>query len=209
MARSIKDLKLWDNSILARKWNQLVDEVERRTVSVGAGLQLTETGSATIVSVLKKRSGGTAGAAVDVDTCPFDITLTPQASPSTHYDVTLLAGTVNGMVPSGMMSAFDYDPATTAYVKINCGTNGKTVSSATMVVDTSAPTYIQANASGGQSTFDITIAVIKAPGTVMKTLGWCGSVQVTLQEVFLADKVSPAIGEAPYTRWYQWILAAA
>lgn len=207
MARSIKDLKVFDNSTLARKFNALVDEVERRTVNVVSPLYLTETGSATVIQMQRQRGGGGGSSTPAPDYCPFDLVLTPQVLPSTDFDLAVLPGTVNSQVPADLLNVITYDPTTTVFVKIHCLTDGKSVTSSTMVIDASAPSINLSNESEGSASFDICVAVIVA-GTVTKVLGWCGSITVSLEEDFIVDKVSPSVGESPYTRWYRWDIRA-
>jgi len=208
MARSIKDLKVLDNSPLGKNFNRLVDEVERRTVHVVDPLYLTETGSATIVQIKRTAAPGGGGSTPPApDYCPFDIDLTPQALPSTDYDLTIRPGTVNSEVPADILDVITYDPTTTVFAKIVCTTDGKSVTSSAMVVNSTPPAINVANPSEGTATLEICVGVVSA-GVTTKTVGWCGSINVTLEEVFLEDKVSPAVGESPYIRWYKWKITA-
>lgn len=153
------------------------------------------------------RPGHGNGAAAETD-CPFDVTITAQEDPSTLYDIAIRPGTVNSQVPAGLVAGLTaYDPADATYVKIKCQTDGKGVTSSTLEIDTTPPAIIEATASTGSAEFDILIAVLSG-GVAYKTLGWCGSIRATLEQVFLEDKASPAVGESPYTRWYKWKIEA-
>jgi hypothetical protein len=187
--------------------NQVRECIIASELKPSPNTKVRRTTGGTYVAHVQSRGGSSIGGSSTPSSCPFDITLTPQAGPSTHFDLTIAAGTVNSEVPASILSVVDYDPATTIFVKAHCLTDGKSVTSSSIVVDTSAPAINVANASSGTSTLDICIAVVSG-GVVQKTLGWCGSITVTLEEVFLEDKVSPSIGESPYIRWYQWSIIA-
>lgn len=154
-----------------------------------------------------KKSRSVSGGTSEPDVCPFDITITEQADPSTDYDLTIRPGTLNGMLPSGILTPVTYTNGSTVYVKVNCLSDGKSVTSCSIEIDATDPIANVAQASSGLTEFDVLIGAV-INNTVYKTIGWCGSIQARLEQVFLEDKVSPAVGSSPYTRWYQWLIEA-
>lgn len=203
MARSIKDLKIWESSLFARKWNALVDEIERRTLHVVAPLYLDETISGTVLAWKRQRGGGGSGGTPTPATpCPFDMTLTLNGS---DYDLTFYPGTINQYIPSNLLTTFTYTAGSTVFVKIHCTTNGKAVTGASIVVNGTPASPLSIDANAGSSSFDIIIGVI-INNVAYKTIA-CGNISVILQQQFTEDKPSPSVGVSPYIRWYQWVIS--
>lgn len=207
MSRSVKKLRLNDNSGFASKWNDLLEEIERRTLRVVTPLFIKEDNAGTTLSLREIWRHATGGGGGETGPCPFEVTIEKNPDPDPDYSLYIRPGTINSLVPSGILTARTYTAGSLVYVKAGCTTDGKSVTGATITVDGTAPAANVANAGAGAGTLDICLAVVSS-NTVYKTLGWCGSIRVVLAQVFLEDKASPAIGESLYNRWYRWNVGA-
>ena len=136
----------------------------------------------------------------------FDITVTSQALPSVDFDINVRAGTLNSYVPDSLLTPVTYVTGTTIYVKIRALTNGKAVTSASLVCNTTAPAVMQTLSGSGPTAFDVLIGVVFSSSNVVKTWGG-GNIAAALSQQFLEDKASPTAGQSIYNRWYTWTIS--
>lgn len=148
------------------------------------------------------RFGGGGGSSAAVDHCPFDITLTDKVGP--NVDINIRPGTINQLVPTNIFSLIDYDPTTVVYVKVHATTNGKEVTGATIVANTTPSVFIPATSGGGATEFDVLVAILNS-GQIVRVLT-CGNINAVISQTFLEDKPSPTPGTSPFIRWYTWII---
>ncbi len=198
MARSVKNLKLFENTAFSRKWNELLEEIERRTLNVVSPLYMSETAAGSMLSVIRQRGGGGGGAAAAVE--PFTIFLTPQLTPP-NFDITLQPGKLNQAVPSNMFTSAVYVPATTVFIYLTVTTNGKSVTGVTLTSSPGAPPAMTVTANAAPTVFYFLIGIV-ANSTIYQI--WTGNIQANVTVVITEGQAVPVPGTSPFIFWYTW-----
>lgn len=157
--------------------------------------------NSTILRIKPSVSEGGTATAAETGPCPFDMTIVADVTPPS-IDLTFFPGKINEYIPSNLMDTFVLDPTTFYWVKINCTTDGKAITGATIVIDTNPSAILIPEADEAPSTFDYLLGVVNN-GVAQKIIE-CGNITANPVQVFTEDKPDPTVGLSPYIRWWSW-----
>jgi len=117
--------------------------------------------------------------------------------------LTVKAGLVNGVMPLNNMVTLSTVTAGKKYVVINCDTDGKNVTSASLSVVSSLPVPVSASADTAPVTFGVMISAIS--GTeIYKTIP-CGNIIARVSPSIQTDASTYVAGKRNYTQYYNWL----
>jgi hypothetical protein len=154
-----------------------------------------------------RSSGGyslniTAGSAPSAATpSPFDVTLVADST-GANYTATIRPGTVNGILPSNMFSSFSISASATTYFKAVATTDGKQVTSVSIVANDQAPAVQVPVPQALPAGFQVLFAVAKA-GNVFRTLA-SGNIAAAAEFLFTANAANWSPGKPMTENWYHW-----
>lgn len=148
--------------------------------------------------VVDLRPIGGSGASSAIE--PFTIFLTIDEE-NDSGSFTIWPGTINELLPTDMMSTFDYGLGNTLYVKLNVVTNGKAVTAATISPESTPTSPIATLQGSAPTTFGILIGVI-ANNTLFQVR--TGNITASLVEALQEGKAVPSPGLSPYNFYYTW-----
>ncbi len=183
---------------LASWLNRLREEVISSEIKSSPGIKVNRGTQSTTLAI--ESSIGGSSTPVVTGPFPYDMTLTATTPPD--YLLTFYPGKINEYIPSNLLSSFLVSPATTYFVKLACVTDGKQLTSGSIVVDGTPASPLTVDLGAGATAIDITIGVV-IDLVAIKIIS-NGNILATLQQEFLEDKVSPSVGLSPYDRWYIW-----
>jgi hypothetical protein len=184
-------------AITADMMNNIIDSIrECQIQSVVGGVFRRGVGGTTI-TIASGRGGGGAVA----QTCPFDITVTPVTS---GYNVSFLAGTVNGLLPTNMFEPFtNVTTASVNYFYIKCTSDGKLITSTVIEKDTSVRTPQASNIDTAPSLLNILIGYMTTAGQAFKTIP-CNNITAKIYPTIQEDNVTYVGGERNFKQYYNW-----
>lgn len=148
-------------------------------------------------------AGGSAAAAAE-ETCPFDLSISGTGASSF---INVEPGSINSLVPAGIFTPYAYDAtsSTPIYVIVRSSTNGRAVTSSTMVFTTTPALVIETTANAAPATFDVLIGVVVG-AVATKTWG-CGNIQAITSQTSSEDSTTPIAGVSNLIRWFTWVLS--
>lgn len=173
---------------IAERWTEATRKVESIPIN------LTRGPSRVIHSV---DSGGTGN---DI-THPFTSTLDGD-------NVVVQPGTINQLLPSNMFSTLTMGVGNPYYLLLNAGSDGKSVTSATLSLATSLSAPLLPTTSGSAPTaFKVLLAVITGttPNWTLYQIG-LGNITALPKQVLLIPKGSVTPGTEPFDRWWTWAI---
>jgi hypothetical protein len=133
---------------------------------------------------------------------PFDVDLVA-AAPGTS-DATIRPGTINGLVPSGILSVTNLDDTLSYYLILSVTAADGQITGASIAFNTVAPSPIPATIDEPPLTFDYVIGMVVL-GEWFRTIG-NGSLFAAAEEAYRVSKTAPAPGTLPYEIWFTWAL---
>jgi hypothetical protein len=182
--------------ITADMINNIIDSIrECQLQSVVGGVFRRGVGGTTITLQPAKGVGAVA------QTCPFDITATVVTG---GYEVSFLAGTVNGILPTNMFSPLTgVTTASVNYFYILCESDGKLITTAVIEKDTSVRTPQASNIDSAPPELNILIGYMTTAGEVFKTLP-CQNITARIYPTIQEDNVTYVGGERNFKQYYNW-----
>lgn len=191
MGRDLRSLRLYEKDEFSRKWNMLLDELQRRDLTVVPPLIL---------------EGGISGGqrlAIMRDQGTSEITTEPFAIESAIPNLTVYPGLVNGALPTGWDTVFTVSAVGVYYVKLNLTTDGQSITAAALAVDGTAVDPIPVVDGSAPTAFSFLLGVLSS-GTLYQV--HTGNLTFTPSRVFVKEKTGGAgIGESPYDFGYTWL----
>ena len=198
MGRSTRNLRTSDASAFGRKWNELLEEIDRRPVTVVAPLYLSEGASGTTLYVRRQKPGESAAETCDA----FKINLTEVADPA--YTMLLTPGAINQAVPSNILTPIAYNSTTDRYVKLKVTTDGFALTGVTVALESTPTDPISTTVNAAPTSFDILIGVI-SQGVITQVWTDCNML-ATLTLALVESKTIPEPGTSPYNFYYTWVV---
>ena len=186
--------------ITAQMFNNIIDAIRECQINsvVGSGgtvATFKRGPGGTTVSIKSKKTGQ-----VSSQVCPFDVSGVASGS---SLILTVQAGLVNGVMPLNNMVTLSTATAGKKYVVINCDTDGKNVTSASLSVVSSLPVPVSASADTAPVTFGVMISAIS--GTeIYKTIP-CGNIIARVSPSIQTDASTYVAGKRNYTQYYNWL----
>ena len=139
---------------------------------------------------------------------PFDVSFTA-GSDSSHKTATVRPGTLNGLVPTNILTTADLDVTLDYYLILSGVAADGEISSCSLSFSTSAPSPMPVTVGEPPTSFDYVLGMILGDGsacTWYRTIG-NGSLQAIGSEVFRVPKASPSPGTLPYDLYWTWLLS--
>lgn len=183
-----------------QRMNDALAAVHALGVTVGFGLFAWPTPSGVLIEI----DPTVVSTAVTPTKYQWDVEMTPVGDPITSYDFEVWPGLIAGFLPSNMFSSFSVPASGTRYLVATCATDGRTVSSSTLAVETSPPTFATPQVSAAAAELKFTIGVF-VDGVYFNV--WKKNVAVNTREVLREDKSSPGPLELPYISWWGWTVS--
>lgn len=191
--------------------NLLSDAVARCRVLPGVGIKLTETVNGTVISLKPTRSGGGSSAPA-TENRPFDIInmrglgQPDQNGGFSSYRAEVWPGTVANILPSnlfsgGKLTTFTF-PSVLTYWKLKVLTDGRTITSAQILVEPDPPAsqFLVPSAIPAEAEF---LFGASFEGATYRTLG-PSNPQVWINQAVVTDKTQPPPPGIPgVDRWYR------
>jgi len=146
------------------------------------------------------RAGGAGASTVS---CPFEISSKSDPNNESRFIYTFRPGTAAGFVPSNIFAEFSASKTGIIYAKIKALSDGKKITSCTLVVDSNHPTNQIPLANSLPASVEILLYLIK-DGVQYRAIG-CSSISIYGHEQYKLTKTPPAgAGELTYTPYYIW-----
>lgn len=135
------------------------------------------------------------------ESCPFDLTI----GGTDGTELKVKPGTINSLLPSNVSSTFTLPANTSSYTRylvLTASCSDGQVTSATLSVDSSAPSPPGVAMGLPPTSFKVLLGLIDT-GKAYRTIA-CGSVSAKPVEAYRTDKASPVFGLSPYDIYYTW-----
>ena len=182
-------------TITAERLNQMIDAIQECQIqSVVGGYFKRGPGGSTITIPPQKR---VAGGPVADETCPFEMSLTATA---VGFEISVQPGTINGVIPSKILSVITATTGSTSYVCIDCYTDGKSVVTAEIAVKTTVPNPPLETADTAPTFFSYPIGIV-TNSTIYRTIG-CSNITVPIIPTFSVDNETYVAGLRNFTQYY-------
>jgi len=173
----------------------------------GKGILVTRNDHGQVISIAKQAPKAAAAAASTRK--PWDIELTDNG---TDYDLLVVPGNFAGLIASNHATTFSAPHTGTRYVYLDVTTADGAVTSYQHAVNATQPTPATATEDTPPTSFKFLIGVVVSElvdGSPKPTIYKVVSEDaITAQpiETHRIDKVSPSVGELPYTIYYNWLV---
>lgn len=182
--------------VSAERLNAIVAEIKKNRVRGERGITVRSTGDGTYVGLaasLRSRAAATAQ--------PWDLKATQNPNNPSQYTVTVVPGTINGVLPSNWSSDFTCNSTGVYYAKAVLATDGENITGVTIEINTSAPTQQEPQPYAIASEVEYLFGLFSA-GQVYRTIG-SGHITLAPKIWLVTEKASPpAAGESPYVITY-------
>jgi hypothetical protein len=177
----------------------ILDQNFRETqINAGSNTLVTRGTGGQSVSIINKMGGGGTAATPQ----PFDVSLSSDSTNTSQYTATIQAGTVNNILPSNMWNSFSTYGDSRYIWKLRCSTDGTSVSSVQIIVDSSQALPQVPVKFMLPFTFDIVFAV-SFKAQVWRIIG-DGSPFAYSSPLYTTDKDWYDLGAFPYETYYCW-----
>ena len=176
--------------------NRVVEALSGLRPQAGSGTRISHVPGGFMISADISAANETAPS-------PFDVTLVPvEVSGGSSYTATIRPGTVNGILPSNIFDSFTIEASQTTYFKAVAATNGKVVTSVSIVADDQAPAVQVPVSQALPAGFEVLFAV-SAQGKVFRTLA-DGNIVAVSELLFVANVENWQPGMPMTENWYHW-----
>jgi hypothetical protein len=156
--------------------------------------------------IVVPRAGGGGGGS-SLTRHPFQISSTPNPDNEDQYFVTVRPGTINSLLPSDIFDGPSLARNTIAanslsYVVLDASSDGQQITTASVSVESSAPSAQTPEIFGLPSSAQFLLGVVHNSNVFQVQFT---NLVVTGKQQFIASKSSPAaVGELPYEIYYVW-----
>jgi hypothetical protein len=181
--------------VTADKLNAILREIRKNRPRGERGITVRESGDATYIGLATaiKQSGAPA------QDFPWEIYVTDSEEES--YTVKVRPGTVGGILPSNWDDQFTCEKDQLYFGKVNLVTDGKNITSATIVIDAEEPATQEVEEFAVAAEVDVLFGLFKNEGFRIAT---SGNISAYPQLALTTSKSPPAEpGESPYVFWYR------
>lgn len=183
--------------ITADLLNNIIDSIRECQLQSGTGYSFNRSAGGTTLSIKPSKQGVASTQAVG----PWDL-MTSTPTSGTGLDITVKAGTLNGILPSNWDEKFNVATTGLFYAKAVITTDGKNINSVQIAIDSSAPIVQEAQLFGIESTIEHLFGII-GDGETQRTIS-VGHIEMYTYMWLLATADSPVVaGESPYKIYYQ------
>ena len=189
-------------------WSIEVQKTLRRLrPTSGPGIRITESENGLVISAAQ--SPTVAGTAAAPELQPWqitDIAGVGDPDPSTHlyasYTCKIVPGTIMGIMPGNMLDTFTVSADLNKFIA-RATTDGKVMTSVSIVASTSDPVPQDAGLNQLPETFDLLFGIMFA-GNPSRTIGTGNPRIIPLQILTTPMATPPAPGMPAEDRWYIW-----
>jgi len=133
---------------------------------------------------------------------PFKITSVLNSSDPPTYTISVNAGTINGIIASNWNDDFIRNDQNPVYVVLSVFTDGRSVDSSVLSLDSSPPpTTSSAQKWNLSGSFQVLIGAVA--GTIVKQVVF-NNLSASGKKVLTTEKLALNMNELPYDNWYAW-----
>jgi len=181
--------------ITADLLNNIIDSIRECQIQSGVGYSFSRNVGGTTLSIKPSKQGVLQPSTLG----PWDLVASTATS---GVDITVKAGTLNGILPSNWDEVFNVATTGLFYAKAVISTDGKNISSVEIAIDGTEPAVQEAQLFGIESTIEYLFGVI-GDGETQRTIA-DGHIEMYTYMWILATADAPvSAGESPYKIYYQ------
>lgn len=155
-------------------------------------------------------AGGGGGGGGSSGPYPFDVEFTA-GSDGSHKTATTRPGTINGIIPSNILTTADLSVSSAYYLVLNATVADGEITACTISFDSSPPSSMPVTLGEPPTSFSYVLGMIIGDGSLcvwFRTIG-SGSLTSTGSEVYRVPKAFPSPGTIPYDIYWTWVLTNA
>jgi hypothetical protein len=185
----------------ADRLNSILTEIKRNKPKGERGITVRQSGDGTYIGLAASLNTGSQGSAEPPH--PFKITSRPDPETANQFIVTINVGTINGILPSGLLdeggvTKYFVAKSATKYVVLTAVTDGRVITGASIDVAESAAEPQTPTPFGVPTTAQFLIGVI-ANGTGFNAVN--NSILVSGRQQYVEPRTAGP-SELPYTIYY-------
>jgi len=185
------------DQLTAERLNKIVAAIRSLEIQPGANIHVSRTpGGTSLKAVVPQQKGGAAAAE---EVYPFRL---ESSSTSGGIAVTVHPGTINGVIPSGILVPTLVVTSGMRYICIDATTDGKAVTSAEIAVKTTAPAPPAETAESAPTAFTFLLGVV-TNSTVYRTIP-CNNITVPILPTISVEDVTYSARLRNFTQYYNW-----
>lgn len=190
------------SEITADKLNRILAEIKRNRPVVAAPLSARVTGDGTHISI-KSPPGGSSTTTRQ----PWDLIarVDPEADPEDEnppHKLRVAPGLFNNLLAPEWNDEWDAPYNSVSYAKIEVNTDGQTINSIKIVINTTAPVVHKPLQDGLETKIDILFGLF-FKGSVFNTL--TGHIVWNPKLWFVTSKQNAPVGQPPYDFWWKLV----
>lgn len=174
----------------------------------GPGIKITESANNLVISSVQTAGASAARLPWDIFSLSGVGTPDPGTGAYASYNAKVWPGTLNGLIPTnlvgtGGLEEFTFSGSGAIIFKVAAVTNGKAVTSCTIVADSAQPATQVPAVNALPTAFEVAFAVV-AGGVAYRCLG-PANITAAGEKLFVTDRTTqPAFGQLGYQSWYAW-----
>jgi hypothetical protein len=181
--------------VSADRLNAILSEIKKNRPRGERGIVVRQAGDATYIGLAASLGKGGSG----VGSQPWD--LLPSQDSGGQYLVTVLPGTLNGILPSNWSEKFKCDATGLYFAKALIATDGEQIAKVSIAVDQNEPKIQTPQKFGLESSIEYLFGMF-SQGQVYRVVG-DGHITLTPEVWLTMPKEQPANpGELPYIQFY-------
>jgi hypothetical protein len=189
----------------ADRLNTILTEIRRNKPKGERGITVRQSGDGTYIGLAAALPTGKGG--TPTTTHPFQISSRQDPDNENQYLVTVRPGTINTLLPSGILSGGGLTENTIPkdqlrYVVLEASSDGQQITTASVSVESSAPSAQTPEIFGLPSSAKFLLGLVYNSNVFQVQFT---NLVVAGKQQFIASKSSPAAaGELPYEIYYVW-----
>lgn len=180
--------------------NSLIDSIKECQIQAFVGGSFKRGTDGTTLTIQPSSKKGQAG--VSDAPCPFTVTIASISAGQMNLNIS--AGLVNGTLPSNILETVSSATSGLRYVVVECETDGRSIVSSGIVVDSSPPTPQVSTPDTAPETFKVLIAVVSGGETIYRTIP-CDNITARIAPSIQESSVTYTAGNRNYTQYYNWV----
>jgi len=187
----------------ADRLNTILQEIRRNKPKGERGITVRQSGDGTYIGLAASLSAGNRAPTI---AHPFQINVSGNPENENQYLVTVRPGTINTLLPSGILNGGGLVENTIPkdqlrYVVLDASSDGQQITTASVSVESSAPSAQTPEIFGLPSSAQFLLGVVHNSNVFQVQFT---NLVVTGKQQFIASKVGAAVGELPYEIYYVW-----
>jgi len=186
--------------ITAELFNNMIDAIRECQLQSVVGGTFKRTISGTTIAI-QQQQGNSSSISL---TYPYQIYFGGSATAG-YFGIR--AGTINGIIQDNTSQTFSIALDDTAYVNLECTSDGKQIQSAIIRKESSAPSPVGTTPEVAPTSFKLNLYYIDKNLKFYRTIGTSPIMAIT-HEMIREAKLSVEFGKLPYISWYSWVFAS-